>query len=233
MGAERGQVSPGARAEFEEHRLGRRQVHDALHVVFDALDEAGRTLRKLVGVFRLLDFEALGIPAPVAPIPGDAVLVIQADVEPHRRVERPVLMEAEPRQLAVEPLGILVAGEVAVLLSPVGNRPRDAMDQLPHASFALGGAVLAIEVLADDDVGGKLGPAGGNLDVPLLEHGLARFVLDRGTAEFPGDRVEGIGDVGWAKDGIDPQPLGQVTQSFELCRLVHAAASPGSRDAGH
>ena len=63
---------------------------------------------------------------------------IQADVEPDGRIERPVLVQAEPGQLAIEPLAVLGRGEIAVLDAPVGNRAADAVDQLPHARFALG-----------------------------------------------------------------------------------------------
>ena len=44
--------------------------------------------------------------------------MVQADVEPDGRVEGPVLVQAEPGQLAIEPLAVLAAGEVAVLRCP-------------------------------------------------------------------------------------------------------------------
>ena len=92
--AKRGKVRPRATAELEEHGLAGRQTHDGFHVVADALDKASRALRKLVGVLRLLDVHRFGVPAPVALAAGHAVLVEQADVEPHGGIERPVLIEA-------------------------------------------------------------------------------------------------------------------------------------------
>ena len=47
-------------------------------------------------------------------------------------------MQAEPGQLAVEPLAVGLGGEVAVLDAPVGDRAADAVDQLPDARLALG-----------------------------------------------------------------------------------------------
>ena len=89
---DRRQVGAGARSELEQHRLAGRQTHDVLHVVIHALDETRRTLRILVRVLRLDDGLRVVIPAPVARIADDAVLVVQPDVEPHRAVERPVLV---------------------------------------------------------------------------------------------------------------------------------------------
>ena len=48
-----------------------------------------------------------GIPMPVALRAFDAVLVIQADVEPDGRVERAVLMQAEPGEFAIEALAVV------------------------------------------------------------------------------------------------------------------------------
>ena len=74
-------------------------------------------------------------------------------------------MQAEPGQLAVEALAVFGRGEVAVVDAPVGDRAADAVDQLPDARLAFGGADFAVEILADDDVGGQLAPGGGNLAV--------------------------------------------------------------------
>src|SRR5262249_16763503 len=136
---------------------------------FDALNEAGRALRILVRILRLLDVHRLGVPAPITLGADDAVDVEQADVEPNGRIERPVLMQAKPGQLAIELFGVLVAGKIAVGLTPVGDRARDAMNKLPHAPLALRRAVLAIKILANDDVGRELCPESRNLGVLLLE----------------------------------------------------------------
>ena len=146
----------------------------------------------LVGVLRLDGLVLLGVPVPVAHRALDAVLVEQPDVEPDRRVERGVLVQAEPGQVAVEVLGVGRRGEIAVLQAPVGDRAADAVDKLPHALLPFRGAVLAVEILVDHDVGGQLAPEDGDFAVLLLEEDLAAFALDGGRPRFPLDRVEGL-----------------------------------------
>ena len=85
-GADGGEIGAGARAELEEHRLGAGEIHDRLHVVIDGLDEAGAALGIFVlrggalGLARLAIEEVVALAAFAA----DAVLVIEADVEPDR-----------------------------------------------------------------------------------------------------------------------------------------------------
>jgi hypothetical protein len=54
---------------------------------------------------------------------ADAVLVMQPDIEPHWRVERAVLVQAEPRQVIVENLGAFRVRKIAVGDAAVGDRP--------------------------------------------------------------------------------------------------------------
>ena len=159
MRAESAQIGPRARAEFEEHGLAAGEVHDVFHIVLNALDEAGRALRIFVRVFRLVDRFGDRIPTPIALRPFHAVLMIQADVEPNRAVERPVLMEAEPGQIAIKILAIFGAGEIAVLQAPIGDRAAHAVDDLADAMLALRRVDLAVEVFTHHDVGGQLAPA--------------------------------------------------------------------------
>ena len=88
------QIGARPRAELEQHCLGIREVHDAFHVVFDRLDEARAALRIFVLGAGAFSFVGLGIEKPVAlgGVLADAVLVIEADVEPNRRVECAVLI---------------------------------------------------------------------------------------------------------------------------------------------
>ena len=58
--------------------------------------------------------------------------------------------------------------------------------------LALRSADVAAEVLADHDVRRELAPERRNLDVRLLEDGLARLVLDLSAAHLPGDLVVGV-----------------------------------------
>src|SRR4030095_15415077 len=102
------------------------------------LDEAGRGLRVFI-----LRGGALGPPGPsveipIAPVTGlpDPVLMMKPDVEPDGRIERPILVHAEPSQFVVENLAVRL-GEIAILDSPVGDCPSHAVDQLPHRTLAL------------------------------------------------------------------------------------------------
>ena len=126
--------------------------------------------------------------------------MVQPDVEPHGRVERAVLVRAEPRQLVVERVGVRVGGEVALGLAPVGDGPRDAVDELAEAVLALpvlrravAAGEVAVEVLRGDDVRRELAPRRRKLDVLLLEDDLARVALDGGVARAPLDAVERVG----------------------------------------
>src|SRR5436190_1114952 len=107
-----------------------------------------------------------------------------------------MLMQAEPRQIAVESLAVLRAREVAVLQTPIGNRAGHAVHELPHAVFALGRADFAVEILAADDVGRQLAPERWHLAVRLLEDQFAVLALDLGAANFPIDRSEQVLDIG-------------------------------------
>ena len=204
--AKRREVGAGAAAELEQHGLAAGELHDVFHVVVHVLDEAGRALGELVRVLWLDDGARLRIPAPVALGAGDAVLVVEADVEPDGRVEGAMLVKAEPRQVAVKTLAIFGGSEVAVLETPVGDRADDAVDQLADAVLALIGADFAVEVLAADDIGGKLRPERGNLAVGLLEQHFPVFAFDGGAADFPVDGVEDVGDVDRTELGVDLQP---------------------------
>ena len=158
MRTQRGNVGPRAGTELEEHGLAAGEFHDVFHVVLHALNEAGRGLGIFVRVLRLAGRFRLAIPVPVAHVALHAVLVEQSDVEPHGRVERGVLVQAEPSQLAIEVFAVFGRGEIAVFSSPVGDRAAHTVDQSPNALLTLGRAVLAVEVLVDHDVGGQLTP---------------------------------------------------------------------------
>src|SRR5216684_2719344 len=75
-------------------------VEDGLHRVLDREDEAGRALW----------------------------LLLEADVEPDRAVERGVLVDEDRLQLGLERLGLLVVEEVAALGPPGDCRVDDPAD---------------------------------------------------------------------------------------------------------
>ena len=77
-------------------------------------------------------------------------------------------------------------------LAPLGDGIRDAADELLDGAFALFGAHDPVEIFGDHDVGGRLGPALGDLDVLLLENHFAFFVGDGGGTEFPLHFIEGV-----------------------------------------
>jgi hypothetical protein len=84
-------------------------------------------------------------------------------------------------------------GEVTVYDSPVGNRAADAVDELANGGLALGGVLLAVEILRHDDLGRQKGQGLGHLDVLLFEDDLAGVVGDLGSSPLPLQLVERIG----------------------------------------
>src|SRR4030095_15900932 len=93
-------------AIFEEHRFTCRQPHDVFHRVLYTLDETRASLRILVLRRGSVRFSGLTI-VKISAGPGafaHAILMIQADVEPDRRIERTVLVQAQPGQLIVKNL---------------------------------------------------------------------------------------------------------------------------------
>ena len=134
-------------------------------------------------------------------------LGLHADVEPDRRVEGHLLVYEEVRQLRLEGGEVLVRVEVVLRQRPTGDGVDHPIDQLLDAALAAGRPDVAAEVLADHDVGGELRPEVGNLDVRLLEDGLARLVLDLCRAELPGDFVVGV-DAGRGPAPLEGQAAG-------------------------
>ena len=226
--AERREVGARAGAELEEHGLAAGQLHDVFHVVLDALDEAGRALRDTrtgSRAGRRLRVSASQCQLHFAPV--TPYWWYRPTLNQTGELNDAVLMQAEPGQLAVEPLAVLRRGEVAVLDAPVGDRAGDAVDQLPDAVLALGRADFAVEVLADDDVGGQLAPDRRDFAVVLLEDHLAVLALDLRAADFPLDGREQIFDVGRAEGRVDLEPaveaLGRSARWWEAVFTGRAA----------
>src|SRR5205823_9787902 len=108
-GAHLRQVQPGPRAAAEDDPLAPDPVQDRLHRVLDREDEARRALRAL----------------------------LEADVEPDRRVEGRELVDEDRLQLRLERVGLLVTCEVAAVAAPGADRADDTADHLLHARLAL------------------------------------------------------------------------------------------------
>ena len=120
-------------------------------------------------------------------------LLLDADVEPDRRVEAGVLVEEDVRQLGVEGLG--------VLLGRRSSRPRAPQPAMVSATRPMSWRTLRSrsgvprwprKYFGDHHVGGRLRPELGHLDVLLLEDLLALLVRDHGVAQLPLDGVEGV-----------------------------------------
>ena len=141
-------------------------------------------------------------------------------------------MDAEPGKIAVEVLTILTRLEVAVGNSPVGDRPRDAVDELLDGVLALGGLDLAVEVLADDDVRRQLAPGGRDLAGRLLEEDLPILPLDRGRPQIPFGRVEGAGHVGGAEGGWNGERLPAGRPRILTLQVVGRRRRSGVRTVG-
>ena len=80
-------------------------------------------------------------------------------------------------------------------------------------------ADFAVEVLAADHVGGQLRPERGDFAVGLLEQNLAVLALDGRRADFPLDRVKGVGHVGGTEGRIDFQSTVKSLGRFSISRL--------------
>ena len=121
---------------------------------------------------------------------ADVILVVQPAVEPDRRIERAVLIDAQPRQLIAKNFRIFLAGEIALRLAPIRNRPRDAPHELPGAVLALVRAVFAVEILGDNHFRCQRRPTLRDLDVFLFENRLPGIVGDLRRAPVPLQLVE-------------------------------------------
>ena len=117
-------------------------------------------------------------------------MLLEADVEPDRAVERRLLIDEQVLQVVAERLQIVVAREVLLLLRPVGNRVDDAADELLDAALALGRADRAAEILGNDDVGRLLRPEPRDFDVALLEDNRTLLIADDRRAHVPFNLVE-------------------------------------------
>ena len=168
-GADGREVRAGAGSELEQHPFGLRQTEDGVHRVLHGIDEAGRALRML----------------------------LEADVEPDRAVERRLLIDEQVLQVVAERLLVIFALEVLLLDRPARDGVDDASDQLLDGALALRGADRAAEILGDDDVRRLLRPEARDLDVALFENNRALFVADDGGPRVPFDLVERVDALPW------------------------------------
>ncbi len=150
-------------------------------------------MRARVCVWREIGLAGGEVHRPVPARALDAVLVLEAAVEPDRAVEGADLMHEVVAQLRLERLGVLGGREVAaLLLAGLAQGVGDAGDDLAHRFLgaAAGGDAGFAEILGDGHVGSELRPVGGDLGVVHLEDDLAVGAGDPGGAPGPLDRVE-------------------------------------------
>ena len=127
----------------------------------------------------------------------------QPDIEPDWRIERSMLVDAQPSQFIEVDLAIFLA-EIAIPNTPIRDGSANAMNKLADGGFPLRGVLLPVKVFGYHDLGGQERPRLGHLDVLLLEDHLAVVVGDFGHPLFPFDLVERF-DGRAAKDPRDAQ----------------------------
>ena len=107
-----------------------------------------------------------------------------------------MLVQAKPGEFFVVGFAVGLAGKVAILGAPVGNGAGDAVNYLSDTGFTFGRVGLAVEVLADDNVGLQRAPVLRDLAVLLLKQNPTILVLDVCGPRFPLDRRERVNALG-------------------------------------
>ena len=69
---------------FKEHRFASGESHYVVHRIVHALNEASRCLRVFVTAFAWGGFVGFLVPVEIVVAAGDAVNIVNADVEPDR-----------------------------------------------------------------------------------------------------------------------------------------------------
>src|SRR5204862_1994852 len=88
---------------------------------------------------------AIEIPVPLRGVLADAILVEETHVKPDRRIERPVLIDAQPGQLVVKHSAVRPA-EVTVTDAPVRDRSTDPLKELLDRRLTLRRVLFAIKI---------------------------------------------------------------------------------------
>ncbi len=136
--------------------------------------------------------------------------MVEANVEPDRRVECAVLIRAKPRQLVIKSFRDLGVSEITIGDTPVGDRASDAVNQLADGGFsstlAWIGSVrdVTVKVFRDRDLGRERTPAFRYLDVLLFENDFAAVIRDLRSATLPFDLIEWL-DFPVAENALKPE----------------------------
>jgi hypothetical protein len=136
----------------------------------------------------------------------------------------------QPGQLIAEHSGIRLGREVAVVEAGLGVGTHHPVDDLLQAPLAGGGAERTAEVFGGDDRRGVDRPEVRELNIALLEDGLASPPVGlHNVAALPGDLVVRMHPSG-AEDPFDRQPwlarlLGAIPLDAVAHRLSHFVPS--------
>ena len=115
---------------------------------------------------------------------------IATHVEPHRRVERHLLVQQQMRQLSIESRRVCRARKISTRHTPVPNRLRHPSNQRPNSRLPLRSPNLPMQVLRGNNIGRRHGPVRRHLHVLLFEDRPTLVVLNDGVAQLPGDLVK-------------------------------------------
>src|SRR5207249_4707555 len=103
---------------------------------------------------------------------------------PDGRIEGAILIDAEPGQLLVEHIAIVLA-EITVLNPPVSNGATNTMNELANRRLPFGCVLLAVKIFRDDNLGGQDRPGFWHFHVLLLKNHLAVIVGNLGRSTVP------------------------------------------------
>jgi hypothetical protein len=112
-----------------------------------------------------------------------------AHVEPNRRIERRLLMQQQMCEFQPEIGGRFGSIEIAVLLSPLGNRIHDTRDELAHRAFPFRRSQPAMKILAGHDIGRGLPPGRGHQHILLFKNHAAVRIGNACGTQFPSQLV--------------------------------------------
>ena len=201
--AQRRQVGAGTRSPLEQHAFSLGEGEDGVERILHRVDEAGRTLRRLVAGDTIFDTLRLVIPVPVLRV-GVGLDAIAADIEPYRRVECRLLLQEQVGELVVEDGRIFGGLEVAAGNTPIANGLGNTGDERAHTALALGRAQRAVQIFAGDNVGRRHRPVLRHLDIFLLEDNAALSVGDLRGAQLPLELVIGR-DAGRGEEALEAE----------------------------
>ena len=135
------------------------------------------------------------------------------------------MVQAQPGQLIVKNLRGFRIREITIRQTPVRNRARNAMNQLPHRGFSSAlvwiGAVrdIAVKILRDRYFGREGTPAFRNFDVLLLKDDFGTVIGDFRGAPLPFNLIK------WRHSGIAEHALKTQASLFLFVAPVSSAHS--------